>query len=340
MQNKYLIRRVVGACVRTLVTTAGLTALPAVSFGQDASASYPTKTITFIVPYAAGGSSDARARQIAQKLSEYFGQAVIVDNKSGGGGNIGTNAIAKAAPDGYTIGIGNFGPLTVNKTLVPSTPFNPATDLASVILLEKGPVLLLVNADKSPHRDLKSLVAALKAAKGTMSYGSSGAGGVYHLTGELFKATLEVSAIHVPYRSGGQMLNDLMAGQVDYAFDMAPSSLGYLKSQPPKMRALAVANDKRLQSLPDVPTFDELGYKGLEISNWFGIVAPKGTPEAIIQKLNTAINRALKEPDLAQRITAPGNIISGGTPKVFSDHIASESTRWIKLIKDKDIKVE
>lgn len=324
----------------TLIAFSLLFNAPSSLWAQSAAAAYPTKAITMIVPYAAGGSSDSRARQIAQKLSEYLGQPVVVDNKSGGSGNIGTNAIAKAAPDGYTIGIGNFGPLTVNKTLIPSTPYNALTDLVPIILLEKGPVLLLVNADKSPHKDLRGLVAALKESKGNMSYGSSGAGGVYHLTGELFKSVFEVSAVHVPYRSGGQMLNDLIAGQVDYAFDMAPSSMGFLKSKPSKMRALAVANDKRLASLPDVPTFAELGYKGMEISNWFGIVAPKGTPETIINQLNTAINKALQDPDMAQRITGPGNIIGGGSPKAFSDHVAAESARWTKLIRDRDIKAE
>jgi tripartite-type tricarboxylate transporter receptor subunit TctC len=307
---------------------------------QDAAANYPSKAITVIVPYAAGGSSDVRARQIAQKLSVYLGQPVIVDNKSGGGGNIGTNAIAKAAPDGYTIGIGNFGPLAVNKTLAPSTPFDPQTDLLPIILIEKGPVLLLVNADRSPYKDLKSLVAALKDPKSKMSYGSSGAGGVYHLGGELFKSTVGASAVHVPYRSGSQMLTDLIAGQVDYAFDMAPSSSTYVKSTPPKLRALAVASDKRLPSYPDVPTFAEQGYKGLEISNWIGMVAPKGTPDAIIKKLNAAINKALQDPEVAQRITVPGNIIGGGSPKDFSDHIHAESVRWTKLIKDKNIKAD
>lgn len=310
------------------------------SMAQDAASSYPNKPITLIVPYAAGGSSDVRARQIGQKISEYLGQTVIVDNKSGGGGNIGTNIIAKAAPDGYTIGIGNFGPLTVNKTLIPTTPYNPQTDLAPVIMLEKGPVLLLVNAEKSPHKDLESLISALKTSKGSMSYGSSGVGGVYHLTGELFKSTFGVSAVHVPYRSGGQMLNDLIAGQVDYAFDMAPSSLPFLNSTPVKMRALAVGNDTRLPSLPDVPTFAELGYKGMEISNWFGIVAPKGTPEPIINKLNAAINKALQSPDIVQRITGPGNIIVGGSPKTFTDHVAAEAIRWTKVIKENNIKAD
>lgn len=338
MQSSHLNRRTSASAALTVAFA--LLASPIQAFAQDAAAGYPSKSITMIVPYAAGGSSDARARQIGQKISEYLGQPVVVDNKSGGSGNIGTNAIAKANPDGYTIGIGNFGPLTVNKTLIPSTPYNPRTDLTPIVMLEKGPVLLLVNAEKSPYKDLKSFITALKESKGKMSYGSSGAGGVYHLMGELFKVTAGAEAVHVPYRSGGQMLNDLIAGQVDFAFDMAPSSMSFLKVTPPKMRALAVANDTRLTSLPDVPTFAELGYKGMEISNWFGIVAPKGTPEAIVNKLNAAINKALQDPEIAQRITGPGNIIAGGSSKAFNDHINAETDRWTKLIKDKNIKAD
>lgn len=339
MQSTKIHRRSFGS----VALAAGVVVLQAngmLAHAQDSAANYPNKAITLVVPYAAGGSSDARARQIAQKISEYLGQPVIVDNKSGASGNIGTNAIAKAAPDGYTIGIGNFGPLTVNKTLIPSTPYNPRADLIPIILLEKGPVLLLVNAEKSPYKDLKSFISALKDAKGKMAYGSSGSGGVYHLTGELFQSTVGATATHIPYRSGGQMLNDLIAGQVDFAFDMAPSSSSFIKATPQKLRALAVGNDKRLSSLPDVPTFAELGYQGMEISNWFGIVAPKGTPEPIVNKLNAVINKALQDPELAQRITGPGNIIAGGSVKVFTDHINAESERWTKLIKDKNIKAD
>jgi tripartite-type tricarboxylate transporter receptor subunit TctC len=325
---------------RSLLAAACLLGLPLAAAAQDAARDYPSKTITLIVPYAAGGSSDVRARQIAQKISVTLGQSVIVDNKPGANGNIGTNAIAKAAPDGHVIGLGNLAPLAVNKTLMPNTPFDPATDLVPVILLEKGPLVLVVNAEKSPHKSLKDLIGALKAAPGKMSYASAGSGGSFHLAGEMFKSSVGASAVHIPYRGGGPATNDLLAGQVDYMFDMVPAALGYLKSAPPKLRPLAVAHDKRLPSLPDVPTFAELGVKDMEISNWFGIVAPKGTPKPIIDKLNQAINRALQEPDLAQRITAPGNVVGGGDPKAFADLVVAESRRWTQLIREKGIKPE
>lgn len=315
--------------------------LPLFAHAQDPAAGYPSKPITFIVPYAAGGSSDARARQIAEKVSRYLGQQVVVDNKPGGNGNIGTGMIARAAPDGYTIGMGNLAPLTVNRTLTPqTTPFDPAADLVPIALIERGPLVLVVNAEKSPHKNLKDLLADLKAKPGKLSYASAGSGGSFHLAGELFKSNADVFAVHIPYRGGGPAINDLLAGQVDYMFEMLPSAMPYLKSTPAKMRPLAIAHEKRMASLPDVPTFAELGVKGMEVSNWFGVVAPKGTPKPIVDKLNAAVNRALAEPDLAQRITTPGNVVGGGTPEQFSALISEETKRWTKLIRDKGIKPE
>lgn len=335
------MRFVKKAAARICTVGAVLLILGGAAIGQDAAKDYPSKAITLIVPYAAGGSSDVRARQIGQKISVYLGQPVIVENRPGANGNIGTNAIAKAAPDGYTIGIGNLAPLAVNKTLFPnSTPFDGVRDLAPVILLEKGPLVLLVNAEKSPYKNLNDLIGGLKAATGKMSYASAGSGGSFHLAGEMFKASTGVFSIHIPYRGGSPATNDLLSGQVDYMFDMVPAAMGYLKATPQKLKALAVAHDKRLPSLPDVPTFMEMGVKDMAISNWFGVIAPKGTSKPIIEKLNVAINRALQEPDIVQRITSPGNVVGGGDPKAFENLIAAETVKWTKLIKEKDIKPE
>lgn len=325
---------------RVVTVLLGAITVPFAAIAQDVAKDFPSKTITLVVPYAAGGSSDVRARQIAQKIAVYLGQPVIVDNKPGANGNIGTNAIAKALPDGHTIGIGNLAPLTVNKVLMPTTPFDAATELVPVALIEKGPLVLLVNAEKSPYKNLKELVAGMKAAPGRTSYASAGSGGSFHLAGELFKSSAGVFAIHIPYRGGGPATNDLLAGQVDFMFDMLPAAMGYLKATPQKLRPLAIAHDKRLPALPDVPTFAELGIKDMAISNWFGVVAPRGTPKPVVDKLNQAINRALQEPDMVQRITGPGNVVGGGDPKVFADLITSETQRWTKLIKEKDIKAE
>lgn len=207
-------------------------------------------------------------------------------------------------------------------------------------MIERGPIILVVSAEKSPHKTFKDFAAHAKANSGKVSYASAGAGGAYHLAGELLEDVMGTKMIHVPYKGGGPATNDLIGGTVDFMFDMLPASRGYLISTPPRMRALAVASAQRLPQLPEVPTFAELGLKGMEMSNWFGIVAPKGTPPAIVAKLNHAINQALKEPDLAKRITEPGNLIAGGTPEEFGAFIAEESKRWSKVIKDKDIRPE
>jgi len=314
-------------------------AMPMISSAQDAAKDYPSKPIFLIVPYAPGGSSDTRARQVGQKLSQILGKPVLVDNKAGGGGNIGTEAIAKAAPDGYTIGIGNFAPLAVNKALMPKMPFDPAKDLTPIILLEKGPILLLVN-EKSPYKTLKDLMADAKAKPDKLSYASAGQGGAYHLAGEQFKDITGLQTTHIPYKGGGPAVNDLLGGVVDYMFDWITAGIPFVTSNPPKMRALAITSDKRSPQLPNVPTFDELGVKGMVMSNWFGIVGPKNMPPAIVAKLNAAINQALADPELKERITSGGNEVGGGDPQVFAKFIASESDRWSKLIKAKGIKPE
>jgi len=310
------------------------------SMAQDPAPDYPSKAISMVVPYAAGGSSDTRARQVAAKLATYLGKPVIVENKPGAAGNIGTEYIARANPDGHVIGIGNFAPLSVNKALFPKLNYNPATDLVPVALIEKGPLVLMVSSDKSDFKSYADLVKWGKANPGKLNYASAGAGGAFHLAGELLEDAAGLQMVHIPYRGGGPATTDLIAGNVNFMFDMIPASLPYLKASPPKARALAIANEKRLPQLPDVPTFAELGVKGMEVSNWFGIVAPKGTPPAVVAKLNAAINRALKEPDLAERITSQGNVIGGGTPEEFGSFITAETARWSKVIKEKDIRPE
>jgi tripartite-type tricarboxylate transporter receptor subunit TctC len=327
MKSLPLTRRAALACVATL----SLAALGA--HAQDAG-NYPTKPITFVVPYAPGGSSDTRARMLAAKMGPILGQTIIVENKAGGGGNIGTDMIAKAQPDGYTFGIGNFAPLSVNKAMMAKVPFDPARDLAPIILIERGPLVLVV-PEKSQFKSFKDLVAFAKANPGKVTFASAGVGGAYHLAGELLSDASGAPMTHVPYKGGGPATTDLLGGQVSFMFDMAPAVLPHIKEH--KMRALAVANDKRLAQLPDVPTLDELGLKNMAMSNWFGLVAPAKTPKAILAKLNDAANKALKDPDVAKAIQEPGNIIGGGTPEVFQAFVAGETTRWSKVVKEKHI---
>jgi tripartite-type tricarboxylate transporter receptor subunit TctC len=328
------VRRAFAATLAVGATLA--VALSGTARAQD----YPTKPIMLIVPYAAGGSSDTRARQVAQKISQYLGKPVIVDNKPGAAGNIGTDFIAKAAPDGYTIGIGNFAPLAVNKHLMPTRPFDPVKDLTPIVMLEKGPILLLVNSEKSPYKSVQDLIKDAKAKPDKLSYASAGQGGAYHLAGEQFKDITGTQMVHIPYKGGGPAVTDLLGGQVDLMFDWITAGMPHLTANPPRMRALAITSEKRSPLLPNVPTFDELGIKGMVMSNWFGIVGPKGLPAPVVAKLNEAVNKALSEPDLKEKITSGGNEVGGGDPSVFAKFIAAESDRWSKLIKAKNIKPE
>lgn len=310
------------------------------AFAQaSAAADYPAKTITFVVPYAAGGSSDIRARQIAQKLSINFGKPVIVENRPGAGGNIGTDYIAKAAPDGYVIGLGNFAPLAVNKALFAKLPFDPATDLVPVTMIERGPLVMSVSIN-SPAKTAQDLIRNAKMKPGAMSYASGGLGGSHHLAGELFEQNAKLDMVHVAYKGGAPATNDLIAGNVDLMFEWIYAVMPYLKGDAPKLRPLAITSDKRSPLLPDVPTFAELGVPGMEMSNWFGVVVPKGTPPAVIAKLNQAINKAIREPDVAEKITSQGNEVAGGTPDEFGTFIRAESDRWSKLVKTHNIKPE
>lgn len=304
---------------------------------SSAQADYPTKPINFIVPYGAGGGSDARSRQIAQKMSVILKQPIIVENKAGAGGNIGTEFIAKAAPDGYTIGMGNFAPLSVNKTLFGNLRYDPNTDLIPIVLIEKGPLVLVVNPS-SPYKTVKEIVEAAKAKPGILTYSSGGIGGSHQLSAELFKQAAGIDMIHVPYKSGSAGLTDLMAGNVTMMFDQMYSAMPSISAD--KLRPIAITSKKRSPLLPNVLTFAEVGYPKVEVLNWQGLVAPKGTPKAIIDKLNAAANEALKDPQLRQLMLSQGNEIGGGTPADFAALIKSESAKWSVVVKTANIKPE
>lgn len=319
------------AIVAALAAGASLAALPL------AAQEYPAKTITFIVPYAAGGNGDIRGRQIAQKLAAILGKPVVVENKAGAGGNIGTDYVAKAAPDGYVIGMGNFAPLAVNQTLFKSLPFNPKTDVLPVALIERGPLVLMVNP-KSPYKTVAELVAAAKAKPGVLTAANGGIGGSHHLSAELFKQTAGLDIISVAYKGGAPGATDLMAGNVDMMFEQMYAAAPSINSG--KLRPLAITARTRLPQFPNVPTFAEVGYPGVEVLNWQGVIVPKGTPAAVIAKLNDAVNRALKEPDMREKITSQGNEVAGGTPQEFAALIASESEKWGKVVRTAQIKPE
>ena len=302
-----------------------------------AQSNYPNKPINFIVPYGAGGGADSRSRQIAQKMSVILKQPIIVDNKPGAGGNIGTEYISRAAPDGYTIGMGNFAPMAVNKTLFGNLRYDPETDLTPIVLIEKGPLVLVVNP-ASPYKTVQDIVAAAKAKPGVLTFSSGGIGGSHQLSAELFEQNAGIDMIHVPYKSGSAGLTDLMAGNVTMMFDQMYSAMPSIKAD--KLRAIAITSKKRSPLLPNVPSFAEVGYPKVAVLNWQGLIAPQGTPKAIIDKLNAAANEALKDPQLRELMLSQGNEIGGGSPAEFAALIKSESQKWSAVVKTANIKPE
>jgi tripartite-type tricarboxylate transporter receptor subunit TctC len=298
---------------------------------------YPIKSINLVVPYGAGGSADSRSRQLAQKMSVILKQSIVVDNKPGAGGNIGTEFIARSAPDGYTIGMGNFAPLAVNKTLFGNLRYDPETDLTPIILIEKGPLILAVNPN-SQYKTIQDIVTVAKAKPGTLTFSSGGIGGSHQLSAELFMQNAGIQMIHVPYKSGSAGLTDLMAGNVDMMFDQMYSAVPSIKAD--KLRAIAITSKKRSPLFPNLPSFSELGYPKVEVLNWQGFIAPAGTPKPIIDILNKAANEALKDPQLRELMLSQGNEIGGGTPADFAALIKSESAKWSAVVKAGNIKPE
>ena len=307
------------------------------ALSASSQSTYPNKVISFIVPYGAGGGADSRSRQMAQGMSVILKQPIIVDNKAGAGGNIGTDFIAKAAPDGYTIGMGNFAPLSVNKTLFGNLKYDPESDLVPIMLIEKGPLILVVNPTSS-FKSVNDIVAAAKAKPGVLSFASGGIGGSHQLSAELFKQSAEIDMIHVPYKSGSAGLMDLMSNNVNMMFDQMYSAMPSVKAG--KLRPIAITSDKRSPLFPDLPAFAEVGYPKVKVQNWQGLVAPKGTPRAIIDKLNAAANEVLKDPHLRDLMLEQGNEIGGGTPDDFAALIKSESAKWSAVVKTANIKPE
>ena len=302
-----------------------------------AQTNYPNKPINFIVPYGAGGSADSRSRQIAQKMSVILKQPIVIDNKPGAGGNIGTEFIARAAPDGYTIGMGNFAPMAVNKTLFGNLRYDPEADLSPVMLVEKGPLVLVVNPNSS-YKTIQDIVNAAKAKPGVLTFSSGGIGGSHQLSAELFELNAGISMIHVPYKSGSAALTDLMAGNVDLMFDQMYSAVPSIKAD--KLRPIAITSKKRSPLLPNVPSFAELGYPKVEVLNWQGLIVPKGTPKAIIDQLNAAANEDLKDPQLRELMLSQGNEIGGGSPAEFAALIKAEAAKWSAVVKSANIKPE
>lgn len=320
---------------RTLLQVAGaLGAMPGLALAQD---KYPSKVINWICPYAAGGNADNRSRQVAKAMAALLGQSIVIENKAGAGGNIGTEAIARARPDGYTIGMGNFAPLAVNHALFKKLNFDPFADIVPIGLIERGPLVLMVRAE-SPYKSVADIVAAAKKMPGKLSYASGGIGGTHHLSGALFEHAAAVDMIHAPYKSGSAGANDLMGGQVDMMFEQMYAAMPGIKGG--RVRPLAITSKIRSGLLPQVPTMAEQGYPAVEVLNWQGLVGPKGLPADIVKLLNSTLNKALQDPELRDKIVSQGNEVGGGTPEQFAALIKAEAPRWGKVVRDAKIEPE
>lgn len=313
-----------------------LTAAGSPVSAQDAAASNPVKPVTIIVPFAAGGNTDVKTRLVAKQLGEILKQPVIVDNRPGASGNIGIELVSRAVPDGYTIAMGSFGPLAVNPWIYPKLSFDPKA-LVPIILLEKSPLVLTVPADK-PFKTVADVVAAAKAKPGALNIANAGPGGAHHLSAELFESAAGIEMVGVPFKGGGPAATALLAGQVDMMFEQTGAALPSIQAG--KIRPIAVTSAKRLSSMPEVPTFTEAGYPAVTVSNWMGYVAPKGTPAAIVSKLQAAFAKAMEHPEVKDRILSQSNEFGGGSSQDFASFIDSESAKWAKLVKDRGIKIE
>jgi tripartite-type tricarboxylate transporter receptor subunit TctC len=298
---------------------------------------WPSKPIVLVVPYGAGGGADTRARQIAQKLSPLLGQPVVVDNKPGAGGNLGTEFVVRAKPDGYTIGMGNFAPMAVNKTLFGNLRFDPQADLAPIGLIDRGPLVLMVRKD-APYKTVDDIVTAARAKPDVLTYGSGGIGGTHHLSGALFEQSAGIKMVHIPYKSGAAAATDLMAGNVDMMFEQMYAAKPAIESG--RLRPLAITLPKRSPLFPDLPTFVELGLPAVQVQNWNGLVAPRGTPKEILDKLNAALNQALADKGVRENITAQSNEVVGGAAEDFARLVKSESERWGAVVRKGHLKPE
>ena len=311
----------------------GLLAVAGTAFAQ----AYPNKVIRLQVPFAPGGTTDIVARVIAEPLGKALGQTVIVENKAGGGGVVGASDTAHAAPDGYTLGMATVSTTAANPAINPKMPYNAETDFTPIINIAATPNVIAVNPS-FPARNYKDFVALLKKSPGKYSYASSGTGGIGHLQTELWKTLQGVYVIHIPYSGAGPALRDAVGGQVEMIFDNVPSALPHLLGG--RLTAMAVAAPQRLASLPNVPTFKELGLEPVNRMAYYGIVGPKGLPRDIVDKINAATRKALEDPAVRKRIEDTGSIVLGNTPEQFAAQMKDELAVYRKVVETAKLKLE
>jgi tripartite-type tricarboxylate transporter receptor subunit TctC len=325
----------VPALSRRLVLALPLTTL--VLPGAARAETWPAHSLRLVVPYPAGGPTDVVARALAARMSEGLGQTIVVDNKPGGAGNIGSEIVAKAPPDGYALVMGNNATHATNQTLIPATTFDAARDFAAIGLTTTVTHVLVVNPEV-PAKTVQEFVAWARAQGDKVSYASTGNGSASNLAMELFKTALDLKAVHVPYRGSAPAVQDLLAGQVSCSFQTLPSVLGQIRAS--KLRALAVSSLKRNPNLPDVPTVDETMIKGFNADAWFGLFAPAGTPPEIIARLNAELQKALADPATAETIVKAGFDITPSSAADLTAFVKTEIVKWAKVVKDSGAKAE
>lgn len=298
--------------------------------------SYPARSIRIVVPYAAGGGSDILTRIIGQKMTESWGQQVVVDNRAGAGGNIGTEIVARSAPDGYTLLMASSA-FAINPSLYKSVPYDAIKDFSPITRPALLPNILVVHPSV-PVKTVKDLVALAKSQPGQLAYASGGSGTSLHLAAEMFKQQAGIDMMHVPYKGGGAVINDLLGGQVALTFATLPSVMPYVKAG--RLRAVAMTTTKRWPGLPAVPTITESGFPGFEMSTWNGLVAPAGTPKDVIGKVHDEVVRILKLPDVRERFEGLGMEPVGDTPQQFAQYIRSELAKYEKVVKQSGARAE
>ena len=319
-----------------IVRLAAAAAFAVFSAGALAQA-YPNKTVRMIVGFPPGGGTDVVARVISAKLSEWWGQAVAVENRPGATGTIGADAVAKSAPDGYTLIMGHVNSHAIAPNLFAKLPYDAIKDFSAVSYVGYVPNVLAVHPSV-PAKSVKELVALLKSKPGQLNYASSGNGSTQHLAGEMFKQLTGTDIVHVPYKGSGDAIKDLLGGVVAMNFDTMPPVMPHIQAG--KLRGLAISTPKRLPQLPDVPTFEEEGIRGFDVTNWYGVMAPGGTPREIVQKLNADINKAMQVPEVRSRLEAVGTQLNEQSAAQFEAFMKAEVAKYAKLIKDAKIRIE